>query len=146
MNPLTADSYAKDVAAFHFCDHNQQPIKCRLLVHPSQGWAVATELPDTKGLVQAAPALAAKICQQYTIDPSFLTLLTRHINGNYYEAYYAVHFGHSERGLQNSFCFQNATRQLLGPEEIALLLQRLQAGVAPDPALRALKSPYRTPT
>jgi len=141
MNLLTTDPLVKEVAAFHFCDHNQQPTKCRLLVHPLQGWAVATELPDTKGLVQSAPALAAKICQQYNIDPCILTLLTRHVNGNYYEAYYAVHFGHSEQSLRNSLCFKGATRQLLGPEETANLLRRLQAGMAPDPALRALQSP-----
>ncbi|MFD2719667.1 hypothetical protein ACFST9_13140 [Hymenobacter monticola] len=57
----------------------QAPTRCELVVHPEQGWDVATELAENgAGLAQCQVTLAAKICQENNIDPQALTLFTRH--------------------------------------------------------------------
>ena len=69
MNNLSTLAGVTHALPFHLYDDvKQQPTRCELVVHPAQGWAVATELENgTAGLSQCPVTLAAKVCQQFNI-------------------------------------------------------------------------------
>lgn len=141
MNALHTLPEVLHALPFHFYDDvKRQPARCELVVHPSHGWAVATELEKgvVGSLVQCHASLAAKICQEYEIAPGALTLFTRYAYSSNYENVYAVRFGHGERDLFNDVRFLAPRRDLLSPEDIADLVQTLQRGEAPAPGWRAL--------
>ncbi len=123
---------------FHFYDdEKRQPAQCSLLVHPGQGWAIATEQPGGLGLAQCQLTLATKICQQYGIQPEALMLFTRYAHED--QNMYAVRFQAGERDLFEDVRFLGARREWLHPEEVTTLVEALAAGQAPAPAWRAVR-------
>ena len=140
MNALHTLAGVTHALPFHLYDDvKRQPARCELVVHPGQGWAVATELPDsTPGLAVCQVTLATKICQEYGIDPQDLTLFTRYAYAGSYENVYAVRFVSGERDLFDGIRFLGPRRDLLNPEDVAALVQQLTAGEAPAPGWRAL--------
>lgn len=145
MNSLHLLADVTHVLPFHLYDDvKRQPTRCELVVQPAQGWAVATELPQTLqqpaliGLVQCHVTLAAKVCQEYNIEPSSLTLFTRYAYSDNYENVYAVHFGHGERDLFDGIRFLEPRRVMLNQEDVGALVVQLRSGQAPPPAWRAL--------
>ena len=147
MNSLHLLADVTHVLPFHLYDDvKRQPTRCELVVHPAQGWAVASELPQTLqqpaliGLVQCHITLAAKICQEYNIEPSALTLFTRYAYSDNFENVYAVHFGHGERDLFDGVRFVEPRRGMLNQEDAAALAVQLRSGQAPAPVWRALAS------
>ena len=129
----------RQVQPFHFYDAQQKPTKCDLLVNPAQGWAIATDRPDAggAGLMQSFAPLAAKICQEYQIDPAQLTLLVRYAYDNDFSSLYVVYFAHGERDLFDGVRFLTPKRQELPPAAAAELLEQLHSGQAPSSTLRA---------
>lgn len=125
---------------FHLYDDvNQQPTRCELVVHPVQGWAVATELESgTAGLVQCHMTLASKICQQYNIEPQALTLFTRYNYTGNYENVYVVRFVSGTRDLFDGVRFIGPYRNILCIEDIHTLVQQLSTGQNAAPQWRAL--------
>ena len=91
----------REVQPFHFLDAQRKTIACDLLVNPAQVWAIATERPDAEGagLMQSFAPLAAKICQDYQLDPAQFTLLVRYAYDNDFTSLYVVHFAQGERDL-----------------------------------------------
>ena len=125
---------------FHFYDDDkQQPARCELVVHPAQGWAVATELEsETTGLSQCQLTLAARICQQYNIEPQDLALFTRYAYTDTYENVYVLHFVSGERDLFDGIRFMGPCRERLTLADVDALVARLREGQAPAPQWRAL--------
>lgn len=115
----------------------RQPAQCSLLVHPGQGWAIATEQPNGPGLAQCHLTLATKICQDYGIQPETLSLFTRYAHGD--TNMYAVRFETGERDLFEAVRFMGARREWLHPQEAAALVEALAEGQAPAPAWRAVR-------
>lgn len=140
MNNLSTLAGVTHALPFHLYDDvKQQPTRCELVVHPAQGWAVATELENgTAGLSQCPVTLAAKVCQQFNIDPQALTLFTRYAYTGNYENVYVVRFVSGERDLFDGVRFLGPRRDMLRPEEVDALVQQLSSGQAPAPAWRAL--------
>ena len=141
MNALHTLAGVTHALPFHLYDDvKRQPTRCELVVHPAQGWAVATELPDsgTAGLALCQVTLATKICQEYGIDPTALTLFTRYAYTGNYENVYAVRFVSAERDLFDGIRFLGARRDMLNPEEVTELVQQLTGGENPAPVWRAL--------
>lgn len=126
---------------FHLSDDvRRRPARCELVAHPTDGWAVATELAEgTAGsLLQCPLTLAATVCQQFGIAPGALALFTRYAYSSNCENVYAVRFGHGEQDLFNDIRFLAPRRNLLTREEIAGLLETLRHGRKPAPTWRAL--------
>jgi hypothetical protein len=145
MNSLHLLADVTHVLPFHLYDDvKRQPTRCELVVHPGQGWAVASELPQTLqqpaliGLVQCHITLAAKICQEYNIEPGLLTLFTRYAYSDNYENVYAVRFGHGERDLFDGIRFVEPRRDMLNQEDVTALVEQLSSGQAPAQGWRAL--------
>jgi hypothetical protein len=133
----------REVQPFNFSDAQRKPRTCDLLVNPAQGWAIATESADAEGagLMQSFAPLAAKICQEYQIEPAQLTLFVRYAYDNAFTSLYVVHFAHGERDLFEGVRFLTPRRQELPFEAAAELLEQLQSGQAPSPTLRAIPQP-----
>jgi hypothetical protein len=133
----------RQVQPFHFYDAQHKPTKCDLLVNPAQGWAIATDRPDAggAGLMQSFATLAAKICQDYQVEPGQLMLLVRYAYDNDFSSLYVVHFAHGERDLFEGVRFLTPRRQELPPEAAAELLEQLQSGHGPSSTLRATTQP-----
>ena len=125
---------------FHLYDDvKQQPTRCELVVYPAQGWAVATELDKgTTGFIQCQVTLATKICQEFSIAPEALTLLTRYAYTGNYENVYVVRFVSGERDLFDRIRFLALRRDMLKPEDVDALVQQLSNGQAPAQQWRAL--------
>lgn len=141
MNLLHTLAGVKHALPFDlFDDTRHQPTRCELVVHPAQGWAVATELPDsgTAGLALCQVTLATKLCQEYEIDPRALTLFTRYAYSAAHESVYAVRFVSGDRDLFDGVRFLGPRRDMLNPEDVAALVQQLTEGRAPAPVWRAL--------
>jgi len=115
---------------FHlYDDDKRQPVKCDLVVHPGQGWAVATELADGgPGLVLCSLTLATSICSQYNIEPEKLALFVRYAYGTDYESIYSLHFAAGGRDLFDGVRFTGATRHLVPIVDVPALLDALSAG------------------
>lgn len=141
MNSLVTLAGVTHALPFHLYDDvKQAPTRCEVVVHPEQGWAVATELAEggAAGLAQCPLTLAAKICQEYSIDPQALALFTRYAYTGNYENVYAVRFVSGERDLFDGIRFLGPRRDMLSPEEVDMLVQQLSSGQAPAPEWRAL--------
>ena len=140
MEFLSEVAEAQQVQPFYFFDSSNQPTRCSLVVHPAQKWAIATELSATAytGLAQCPITLAAKICQEYEIEPEGLILFTRSTYGTDYSLFYAVRFGHGHRDFFEGVHFVAPSRDKLTDDEAAELLQTLSSGQAPAPTWRAL--------
>lgn len=117
-------------------DTKHQPLRCSLLVHPGQGWAIATEIEGGPGLAQSHVTLATKVCQQYGIAPEALALFTRYAHGD--QNMYAVHFDVGEPDLFEGVRFLGAHREQLHLLDVAALVEALASGQAPAPAWRAV--------
>ncbi|MFC6225833.1 hypothetical protein ACFP2F_21490 [Hymenobacter artigasi] len=140
MNSLSTLAGVTHVLPFHLYDDvKQQPTRCELVVHPAQGWAVATELDNgTAGLIQCQVTLATKICQEYHIDPQALTLFTHYAYTGNYENVYVVRFVSGTRDLFDGIRFLGPRRYMLTPEDVTVLVQLLNNGQAPASEWRAL--------
>ena len=126
---------------FHLYDDvKRPPTRCELIVNPAQGWAVATEIPDTgtPGLAFCQVTLATKICQEYAIDPTGLTLFTRYAYAGSYENVYVVRFVSGERDLFDGIRFLGPRRDMLNPEDVTALVEQLTNGQAPALVWRAI--------
>lgn len=125
---------------FHFFDAQAQPTRCDLIVSPAQGWAIATELPQTgrAGLNQCPQTLAAKICGEYGIAPGMLILLIRYAYPDA-DSYFVVRFVQGGADLFDGLTFIGPSREPLDPDQVAELFQQLTAGEAPQPLLRAIQ-------
>ena len=144
MNALHTLAGVTHALPFHLYDDvKRQPSRCELVVHPAQGWAVATELSDSggPGLASCQLTLATKVCQEYGIDPEALTLFTRYAYTGSYENVYAVRFVSGERDLFDGIRFLGPRRDMLNPEDVTALVQQLTEGQAPAPNWRALSHP-----
>jgi hypothetical protein len=143
MNSLSTLAGVTHALPFHLYDDvKQQPTRCELVVHPAQGWAVATELEgNPTGLIQCQATLATKICQEYGIDPQALTLLTRYAYTGNYENVYVVRFVSGERDLFDAIRFLGPRRDMLKPEDVDALVQQLSNGEAPAQQWHALSHP-----
>lgn len=140
MNSLSTLAGVTHALPFHLYDDvKREPTRCELVVHPAQGWAVATELEGTTtGLIQCQVTLATKICQEYGIDPLALTLLTRYAYTGNYENVYVVRFVSGERDLFDGIRFLGPRRDMLNPEDVTELVEQLSNGQAPAQQWRAL--------
>jgi hypothetical protein len=127
---------------FHFFDAQAQPTRCDLVVSPAQGWAIATELPQTgrAGLNQCPQTLAAKICGEYGIAPSLLLLLIRYAYPDA-DSYFVVRFVQGGADLFDGFTFIGPRREPLDPNQVEELFHQLKAGQEPQPLLRAIQPP-----
>ncbi len=141
MNSLHTLAGVTHALPFHLYDDvKRQPTRCELVVHPGQGWAVATEMAGGAGLAQCHLTLATLICQQYPIAPAALTLFTRYAYTTAHESIYAVRFGVGERDLFDDIRFVGPRREALNSEDVAALQQALTTGQAPAPGWRALSA------
>ena len=142
MENLLSIPGVQQVEPLHFFDAQAQPIRCDLLVHPAQGWAIATELPQTgrAGLSQCPQTLAAKICGEYGIAPAGLVLLVRYAYPDV-DSYFLVRFVQGGTDLFNGFTFIGASREPLDPEQVAELFTQLTAGAGPSATFRAVQPP-----
>lgn len=126
---------------FHlYDDDKRQPVKCDLVVHPAQGWAVATELADGgPGLVMCPLTLAISICTEYRIEPEKLVLLVRYAYSTEYESIYSLHYAAGGRDLFDGVSFAGATRHLVPVVDVPALMKALSTGqVATWRALRSV--------
>lgn len=132
----------QQIQPFHFLDSNHQPTKCNLLVHPAQGWAIATELhlAGQTPIQYCALTLASKVCQEFSIDPTALALFSRYDYGEV-ASYYVLHFVHGGPDLFFGISFLGPLRDVLPQEQAEQLFQQLAAGQQPAPELRALRKP-----
>ena len=140
MENLLHISGIQQLKPVHFFNTDHQPTRCDLLVHPAQGWAIATELHPAgqPGLVHCALTLASKICQEFRIDPAVLALLSRH-EYNSFASYNVLHFVHGGPDLFLGISFLGPLRNPLPMEQAEQLFQQLSAGQPPGPELRALR-------
>jgi hypothetical protein len=132
MNTLQTIPGVTHTSPFHlYDDEKRQPVKCDLLVHPAQGWAVATELADGgPGLLLCPLTLATSICREYKIEPEKLVLFVRYAYGADYENIYALHFVEGGRDLFDTVRFTGASRQLVPLVDMPVLLEALRTGQA----------------
>jgi hypothetical protein len=140
MQTLSALEGAVHHPLFRFLDATQGAMQCELLVHPLQGWAIATEQPG-KGrpnLMPCAPTLAAKICREFNVPFDSLVLLTRCVYGPGNESIYVQRFGHGEVDLFETARFLAPTREPLMEHQVSALLEGLQAGQGVSPQWRTL--------
>lgn len=126
---------------FHiYDDAKRQPVKCDLVVNPSQGWAVATELADGgPGLVLCPITLATAVCREYHIEPESLTLFVRYAFAANYESIYVLRFAAGGRDLFDGVRFEGANRQMVPTVDVPELMEALRAGQAPAATGRALR-------
>lgn len=133
------------VPTFHFFDDELKPVQCELLVSPQQGWAVATEHPEastlrggpiSRGVIQ----LAAKICQEYAIEPDALILLARYCYPGGQDSVLIVRFAQGSRDLFEMVRFVGPSREVIPDEQLAAVVQELQLPESPAPGWRAVKS------
>jgi len=117
---------------FHFFDTHHQPTLCELVVHPANGWAVATELPDAKGagLMYSLTTLASKVCTEFEIEPAQFSLFARYAYADELKGLHLVQFGHSDRDLFEGIRFLAPTRRELLTDVVGVLLQQLTTGQA----------------
>jgi len=129
----------RHVRPLHFFDAQAQPTRCDLLVHPAQGWAVATELPQNgrAGINQCPQSLAAKFCGEYGIALEALVLLARYAYPDE-DSYFLVRFVHGSADLFDGFTFAGPSREPLDPNQVEELFTQLTAGQEPQPQLRAI--------
>lgn len=130
------------VPIFHlYDDEKRQPARCELVVAPTQGWAVATQLNDQGGpaLVVCHQTLAIKVCQLYPIEPERLVLFTRYADASTYQNLYSLHFISGGRDLFNEISFTGPSRKAVAELDAPFLLQALQSGEPLPPEWRALK-------
>lgn len=132
----------QNIEPFHFFDTEHKPTQCNLLVHPAQGWAIATELHKAgQTTIQfCALTLASKVCQDFNIDPTALALFSRYDYGGIAN-YYVLHFVHGGPDLFFGISFLGPMRDVLPQEQAEELFQQLVAGQRPGPELRALRKP-----
>lgn len=137
----------KQVRPLHFFDAQAQPTRCNLLVHPAQGWAITTELPQAgrAGIGQCPQTLAAKICGEYGIAPAALVLLARYAYPDA-DSYFLVRFVQGGADLFDGFTFIGPHREPLDPHQVAVLFNQLVAGEQPAPNWRAIQPPATRPT
>ena len=140
MNSLSTLAGVTHALPFHlYGDVKQLPTRCELVVHPVQGWPVATELNNgTTGLIQCQVTLATKICQEFGIAPEAPTLLTRYACTGNYENVSVVRFVSGKRDLFDGIRFLRPRRDMLKPEDMDALVQQLTTGEAPEPGWRSL--------
>lgn len=145
MDFLTQVTQAQQVQPFHFSDPHNQPARCNLVVSPAQGWAIATELSASggTGLIHCHISLAARICQEYDIQPEALALFTRYTYAETHADMYVVRFGHGSRDFFEGVHFVAPSREQLTEDEAAHLVQVLAGGRAPSPVWRAIGQPHR---
>lgn len=141
MNTLENLPGVVHVNPFHlYDDDKRQPVKCDLLVHPGQGWAVATELADGgPGLVMCPLTLATAICTQYSIEPEKLLLFTRYAYAADYQSIYTLHFGAGGRDLFDGVRFAGATRQLVPELDVPALIEALSTDQLPAASMKAIR-------
>ncbi|QNE42302.1 hypothetical protein F1C16_22010 (plasmid) [Hymenobacter sp. NBH84] len=130
--------------SFNFTGVRAQLAQCDLVVHPAQGWAIATEPPEARvtGFNECAENLAAKICIEYDIAPTALVLVAHYVYaGNEY--YFLYHFVHGDHDIFGGITFIGAHRKLLDAGQVAQLLQHLLAGGQPGPEMIAIQNPVQ---
>jgi len=142
LSQLPSVTYA---LLFAFSDPHHQQTNCELVVHPDQGWAVATELPEAPGagLMQSLTTLASQICTKYGIQPQRLSLFARYAYPEDAIGWYVVRFDHSDPDLFAGVRFLVPSRKELKPDVAGLLLEQLARGQALAPEWRAI-GPHTT--
>ncbi|MBO3273102.1 hypothetical protein [Hymenobacter defluvii] len=124
-------------------DVRYKPSQCELLVHPEQGWSIATELAAGPNNISVAltlchHTLAAMICKAHKIELAHFTLFTRYAYSEAHESVYVVRFSAGERNLFDEVRFVGARRELVNPADMAAVKRYLCDGQAPPRNWRAL--------
>ena len=129
---------------FHFTGLRAQVAQCDLVVHPAQGWAIATEPPLARGtgFNECAENLAGKICEDYDIAPTALVLIAHYVYAAK-DYYFQYHFVHGDHDVFGGITFIGAHRKPLDPEQAVQLLQQLLAGREPGPEMIAIQNPVQ---
>lgn len=128
-----------------FAGVHSQRAQCDLVVHPAQGWAIATEPPEAGGTAfnECAENLAAKICADFDIAPTALVLIANYdyAGRDYYLLY---HFVHGDHDIFGGITFIGGHREPLDPAQIFQLEQHLVAGGQLGLELIAIQNPVQS--